>query len=229
MSKSYLPDAEDKKIQWIQNFSDKLPTYAAKYGIAAADVTDAKAGAVAYAYWVDYANKQSEYSKKLTSFKIGLGGGTDGTLTIPVVPVVGTAPALPAAGIFKRIASIVTVIKSKPVYATNDGIDLGIEGTKAAPKNLAQVKPVLSLRVTTGGRAEIVWAKDGHDGIEIQIDKGNGTWQFLGIDLKPNYTDNSAMPETGISETRRYRAIYIQDENHIGQWSDVVEIAVKGE
>lgn len=75
---------------------------------------------------------------------------------------------------------------------------------------------------------EIQWNKGANDGIEIQLDKGNNTWQFLGVDLKPNFTDSSPLPLPGTSEVRRYRAIYIDDDNHVGLWSDAVEIAVAG-
>ena len=228
MHKSFIPPAESKKVSWIQNFSSKLTTYAPKYGISAADLADVQAGAAAYVYWIDYANKQNEYTKKLNSFKKDLANGTTGTLTAPVAPIVGVAPTLPTAGVFKRVSAIAVSIKSKSIYTKNDGLDMGIEATQGTAIDLSTLKPVLSVRIITDGHPEIVWTKGGHDGIEIQVDKGNGTWQFLGVDLKPNYTDNSALPETGKTELRRYRAIYIEDESHIGLWSDVVEIAVIG-
>jgi hypothetical protein len=228
MSVFYLPDSEGKRVPWLQNFSGKLPTYAVKYGITPAEVADVQAGAIAYPFWIDYANKQTEYSKKINLFKVGLAKGAIGTLTVPVAPAIGTAPALPQAGIFKRIATIVKNIKNNPVYTKNDGLDLGIEASPSAAIDASKLKPVISVRIVTDGHPEIAWTKSGHDGIEIQVDKGNNTWQFVGIDLKPNYTDTSALPATGTSELRRYRAIYIQDENHFGLWSDVVEIAVIG-
>lgn len=227
-TKRYLPVQESKKVAWIQNFSTKLPTYATKYGILPADIADVQAGATAYLYWIDYANKQSEYSKKMISFKSDLANGTSGTLSLPVVPVFAAAPALPASGIFRRISSLVDGIKKKAVYTQNDGLDLGIEGSTIAAKDSSTLKPKISARIITDGHPEILWTKGDNQGIEIQTDKGNGTWQFLGIDLKPNYTDNSTLPAPGKTELWRYRAIYIDDENHIGLWSDVTELAVIG-
>ncbi|WP_293895200.1 hypothetical protein [Flavobacterium sp.] len=63
MKEKYLPTSEAKKTLWIQNFGSKLPTYALKYGILPAAVEDVQLGATNYLYWMDYAFKQSEYSK----------------------------------------------------------------------------------------------------------------------------------------------------------------------
>ena len=228
MGQSYLPRQEGNKLSWLQNFSSKLETYAVKYDVSAGEISDVQAGITAYIYWVDYAMKQSEYAKKLNLFKSELANGTTGTLTLPEVPVVALAPLLPAVAVLKRVASIVTAIKSKPVYAKNDGLDLGIETTGTTSVDVSTLKPLISVRIVSGGYPEIQWKKGNNDGIEIQVDRGNNTWQFLGVDLKPNYTDSSPLPASGASEVRRYRAIYIDDDNHVGLWSDAVEIAVAG-
>lgn len=228
MSQSYLPRQEGNKLTWLQNFSSKLETYAAKYDLSAGEISDVQTGIIAYSYWVDYAMKQSEYAKKLNLFKTELANGTSGTLTLPEVPVIAVAPALPTVAVLKRVASIVAGIKSKPVYAKNDGLDLGIETAATSSVDVSTLKPLISVQIVSGGYPEIQWKKGANEGVEIQVDKGNNTWQFLGVDLKPNYTDSTPLPSSGSSEVRRYRAIYIDDDNHIGLWSDAVEIAVAG-
>jgi hypothetical protein len=228
MKKYYLPDALSARVSWIQNFDIKLPNYAAKYGISTAEMADVHQSAVGLAFYVGYASQISEYSKKMNTFKVELASGSIGVLSIPVVPPMGTPPALPLAGIFKRVASVVSKIKNHLQYSISDGLDLGIEGIERAKVDKNVVKPVISVRIITDGHPEIIWTKGGHDGVEIQVDKGNNIWQFLGIDLKPNFTDTSALPPTGSTELRRYRAIYIEDDHHIGLWSDVAEISVIG-
>ena len=228
MKNFYLPKAGNARVSWIQNFDAKLPNYAAKYGISTAELADVKLSAQGLVFYVGYAGQVAEYSKKMNTFKVELAEGSVGALTLPVAPALGTPPTLPAAGIFRRVATIVSKIKGHAQYTENDGIDLGIEGTESAKVDKNVVKPAISVRIITDGHPEIIWTKGGHDGVEIQIDKGNNTWQFLGIDLKPNFTDTSALPRTGTTELRRYRAIYIEDDHHIGLWSDVVEISVIG-
>lgn len=228
MSKSYLPDAENNRVSWIQNFDVKLPNYATKYGISAAELADVRQSSLGLAFYVGYSSQIAEYSKKMNTFKVEMAKGSVGALTLPVAPVMGTPPTLPPAGIFKRVATIVSKIKGHAQYTENDGLDLGIVAAQSRTVDPSVVKPVISVRIITDGHPEINWTKGGHDGIEIQVDKGNNTWQFLGIDLKPNYTDTSALPPTGSTELRRYRAIYIEDDHHIGLWSDVTEISVIG-
>ena len=55
------------------------------------------------------------------------------------------------------------------------------------------------------------------------MDRGNG-WEFLTIDTQPGYTDKTPWPATAAKW--KYRAIYVSDDENIGQWSDVAEITV---
>ncbi len=61
-------------------------------------------------------------------------------------------------------------------------------------------------------------------------DRGNGdlTAPFLAADAVPDSTDTAAMPPAGQSALWKYKAIYRQDDDRTGQWSDVVSIPVAG-
>ena len=65
------------------------------------------------------------------------------------------------------------------------------------------------------------------DGIEIQVDRGTG-FVFLAVDTVPDYTDTEPMPAAGQSALWKYKAIYRQGDDRVGQWSDVVSIPVAG-
>jgi hypothetical protein len=229
MNKTYLPRQEANKIAWLKNFAAKLPVYAAKYGVSAPEVEAIQNGIAVYIFWVDAAAQFTEYSKKLNKYKVEVLNGTTGVLTIPVVPeVLAQAPNSNVSGVLQLVSNVVGVIKNRASYTKNDGVDMGIEVTATQVVDKATVKPAISLRIINGGYPEVIWTKGVFEGIEIQTDKGNGTWQFLAIDLKPNYVDFSPLPPTGQSEIRRYRAIYIDDDRHTGLWSDTVELAVIG-
>ena len=75
--------------------------------------------------------------------------------------------------------------------------------------------------------AGIGWTKHGMDGIELQVDRGTG-FVFLAIDTLPGYTDTASMPAAGQSALWKYKAIYHQGDDRVGQWSDVVSIPVAG-
>ena len=66
----FMPRTDLEKQNWLQNFSSKIGTYATKYNIAAAQVTDMQNSSAYFNYWMDYHNKYSEYLGKLTEFKM---------------------------------------------------------------------------------------------------------------------------------------------------------------
>jgi len=44
----------------------------------------------------------------------------------------------------------------------------------------------------------------------------------------PDYLDTAGLPPAGQSAAWKYRAIYLLDDQPVGQWSDPVSIAVMG-
>ena len=88
------------------------------------------------------------------------------------------------------------------------------------------LRPVLTVELDAG-QVVVGWTKQGMDGIEIQVDRGTG-FLFLAIDTIPDYTDTAAMPAAGQSALWKYKAIYLQADQRVGQWSDVVSIPVAG-
>ncbi len=229
MSKqSFMPRTDADKQLWLQNFANKLGSYATKYGIAAADVTNMTNSSAYFSYWLDYQNQFLEFGKKLTGFKNELRSGDGSGAIVPAAPTMGAAPTAVAPGIFNRASSLASVIKAKTNYTETDGKDLGIEGADTPPQNLNDAKPVISARLVNGGHPEIVWAKGIMDGIDIYSDRGNGQWIFIATDTYPNYIDSAPLPASGISALWQYRAIYRYDDAQVGQWSDTVSIAVTG-
>ena len=81
--------------------------------------------------------------------------------------------------------------------------------------------------VIQAGQVVVGWTKQGMDGLEIHVDRGDGKgFVFLAIDTVPDYTDTAALPAAGQSALWKYKAIYLQGDSRVGQWSDVVSIPV---
>ena len=61
-------------------------------------------------------------------------------------------------------------------------------------------------------------------------DHRNGAFivPLLTVDTVPDYTDTAAMPPAGQSALWKYKAIYRQGDDRVGQWSVVVSIPVAG-
>ena len=218
----YLPTTVGLRVLWLKNFATKLVNYATKYGITAAELTNNQQGAASYEYWVNYRNQYQEYQKKLTAWLLEIASGNTASLP-PAPPTLPAPPPAVASGIISRALYLAQRIKTHKDYTVADGQDLGLEGALTAGKT-ADLKPMIAVKAGTGGHPTIFWDKQAMDGLEIWKDSGNGTWALLDIDLTPDYTDTTTLPAAGA--TWRYKAIYREDSQQYGQWSDVVSVSV---
>jgi len=227
MKQYYMPVKEIEKLIWLQNFANKIGGYAAKYGIAAATVTDIQNGYAWLAYWMNYRNQYKEFLKKLSAYKDEIIAGNNIASTPPLPPTLPVAPTSVAPGIFTRVTSLVNMMKANLVYTVADGNDLGIEGAEVAARG-GDIQPQISVRLVNGGHPEIVWTKGSFDGIDIYVNRGNTGWAFLATDTYPNYIDTAALPASGQTALWQYKAIYRSDDDQEGQYSNPVSITVVG-
>jgi hypothetical protein len=227
MPKSYyLPADEPGKGAWLNNLSAKLPSYSAALGLTAADVASVTADALFFNYCLNSVGQVAAYSQQWTAYKNAARNGTSPALgAYPAAPVFAPAPAMVAPGIFGRATALVARIKVAPGYTDSIGQALQIIGADQTV-DVNSMKPVITADLDAG-QVDIGWTKQGMDGIEIQVDRGTG-FVFLAIDTIPGYTDTAPMPAAGQSALWKYKAIYRQGDDRVGQWSDVVSIPVAG-
>ncbi len=219
----YLPRADKDRVVWLNNFSTKFGTSAVPLGFVAADVTSVNNDGALFNYLVNQVEVFTSAKENRVNYKNLIKDGPLGAVAgpAPTVPVVPAAPTGVAAGIFPRIAQLVQRIKNSPTYTEALGKDLGIIGAEQTTHK-TEMKPVLKL-VLKGGQIEVQWVKGDADAIHLETDKSNGKWELLAVDTVPHYTDTT--PITTPS-TWKYRAIYVINDEMVGQWSDVTSIAV---
>ena len=232
MRKYFLPPEDDARALWLFNFANKLPNYAAKYALSGNDVQDMKDSAQCFGYWLDYRNQYEEYLKKLTQYKNELRNGTtivSAQSIAPTPPTLVNIPVAVAPGIFKRVQELARLIKGKTsVYTVADGQDLGIIGEEEN-LDLLNIRPEIALRWVQGGHPEIVWKKKGMDGLQIFVDRtGEGAFESLVLDTRPNYVDRAPLPSLGETAVWSYKAIYVLNDEWIGDYCDPVSITVTG-
>ena len=216
MPKSYYLPADDAgKSAWLNNLSAKLPSYSAALGLTAADTASATADAAFFAYCLNSVGQIAAYSQQWTAYKNAARNGTAAALgALPTPPVLTTpAPAMVAPGIFGRVTALAARIKVAPGYSDSIGQALQIIGADQTV-DLTTMKPVITAQLDAG-QVDIGWTKQGMDGIEIQVDRGTG-FVFLAIDTVPGYTDTAPMPAAGQSALWKYKAIYRQGDNRVG-------------
>jgi hypothetical protein len=173
-----------------------------------------------------YALNLVGHSQQWTAYKNAARNGTGASLgSAPAAPSLGVAPTAVAPNIFGRATPLVARIKVAPGYTDSTGQASQIIGADQTV-DVNSMKPVITAELDAG-QVDIGWTKQGMDGIEIQVDRGAG-FVFLAIDTIPGYTDTAPMPAAGQSALWKYKAIYRQDDDRVGQWSDVVSIPVAG-
>jgi hypothetical protein len=224
--KPYLPKDDAGKVVWLNNFREKLPLYAAALGITPIQLAQLDTDADAFSNIFLFQNGLKDTMEAYTGFKNLLRNGTG---TLPAVPPIPSAPMLPPnaqSNVFGSVAQLVQNIKSNPAYDPNTmGDDLRIIGDEQTidPNSW---KPIIKAE-NIAGSPNIKWTKGDADALKIKVNRGTG-YELLAIDTKPDYLDKHTLPPFGQSALWKYSAIYILDDEEVGQWSDELEVAVKG-
>ena len=230
----FLPRTDAAKQPWLNTFVDALQSaakgYAAKYNVPAATITQLDNGR----QWVNWISlnlgKTRDSSLQATAFKDQLFSGIGTMAAAPVPPVFTAVPGVANfAGVFTLASSVGAAIKALPNYAVSDGQDMGLEGAAMPAPAPGVVAPDLSRsRPASGGFNEIVWKKLGYSALKIMVDRGDGKGEvFLAIDSVPNYID-TVKPAPGASATYTYHAIYMMGDQEFGQWSQPLEMTLRG-
>jgi hypothetical protein len=230
--KRFFPTKLEGKIIWLNNFVKTLPTYAAKYGIAATQLADLNKDRDWMNYWAEQRNLNNTYAQGLTAFRneVAFGRLPTGTTAseAPAPPATGTPPPAVAPGVFPRCLAVANAIKVHINYTVADGEALGLEGAQIVKPGLNDARPVLK-PVKSGEVVTIKWGKQKLpvDGLEIHVKRGAADFTFLATDTNtPSFIDTFPQPAT--PEEWTYKGIYIKDGVRVGLWSEAVAIVVKG-
>lgn len=245
--KSFVHRTDNGKLTWLNNFANKINTYAAKYNLSPAELADVLATRLYFAYWMDYLAQTKEYLLKVTAYKneIRDGVAAGGSPSVqPTPPVFGPPPASVPPGGFKRMVDLGNSMKKKTVYTVADGQDLGLEGAEITPADPATLAPVLKSTISSGGFPLIKWNKpEGVAGIHLYVKRGGAPastsptpgpgpvlagFAYLASDTEPDYLDTTALPAAGTSRLDTYVAIYFDNDSHFGQWSNELKVTVAG-
>lgn len=242
--KYYLPTIEAQRVTWLNNFALKLTTYAATFNLDPNDVALIAQAAVFYAYIIGRIDSAKSEVSSLVAYKNKLSFSTDNTPlgAVPQVELPPEPPAVPA-GIFNFIARIVNDIKNSANYNNDIGADLRIIGEESITDDPSLLKPVLKVKLSTGGHPALNWKKKGADFTNVYVDRGAG-FVFLKSVKGNKMTDMFALPAGGTSTPSpspgipggvtpaagaavwRYKVVYVKNDAETGDYSDPVSIPV---
>lgn len=221
---SFLPRSKDARRRWLNNYAAKLPSVATTVGILTTEVTSIQADSTFYNYVCDICDLMAQEASRWNGLKTALcSGGNLGPT--PVAPTLPAAPTAVAPDIFGRVSDQVIRIKHHPGYAESIGRQLDIIGSEISGPDLTTLKPVLTIALQAG-HPTIGWARQDMDALEIQVDRDGKGFVPLAIDTVPDYLDTAPLPTASAGAVWKYKAIYRMEDGQVGQWSDIVSIAV---
>lgn len=230
MGADVLPYTEDGRKSWAENMLLKFPPLAGGLGFNGAETTSFLNDITMLIYVISASQSAQLESKAWTAFKRQmLEGVPDGANSIPLP--VSTAPELPEAitdaGLIPRIRGDIARMKTAKGFTEAIGEQLQIFGDSSDDLNLGDVQPKFKA-VPKVGSVTLNWTKGDFDGVVIESQRGSETvFTFLDKDFKSPFDDLRPNLAAGTPEVRRYRMIYLLDDQVVGIWSDEVVITTK--
>ncbi len=230
MAKNYLKPSDAERVEWWQNFMPKVEAYQTTLDLTDPDVATVLADGAMFIYLVTKrvpamntaAKAQRSYKNLIADGPIGTPAGAP-----PALPTVSAPPATVPAGIWPRTRALVQRIKRAANYTEAIGTDLWIIGTdEEIDPNTA--KPTFTATALSDGEVRLKWVKGAFDGVVIEgRAPGAATWIALGIDHFSPFVDTRDNATPGQPEVREYRMRYLEKDDQIGEWSDVVSVTTK--
>jgi hypothetical protein len=227
----YVKQGDAEFCAQMLHMRDNLPQFFDELTITAADphVVTNTADALCFEYLCNRQSTLTGASSGATSERNRTRYGdkqnpnTPVTLGYPAAPASIPSPIKP--GVEKRFRILVEFLRTRPGWNDDIAATLQVLGADQDPADADALKPFLPLS-KAGGHVQIGWKWQSARGVaralRIEVDRGNG-WELLAIDTQPGYTDKTPWPAAA---KWKYRAIFVRDEDNIGQWSDVAEITV---
>ena len=222
-----IETTEEGLLMQEENFVSKIDKYATFLDLVDTDVAAIKDDVPVLKYSITVSNISKTGTQSANAFKRNVRhGGEIGAL--PVAPVFPTpVPKAVPTGIEKRFRDMAQVIFKKPNCTEDILRDLGLLAPEGK-EDTATVHPVFSLEITSSGQPLIIWKKGGFTGVEIHKSTDNINFTKLDKEFAPDTIDKSPLPAQGKSEVWYYKMIYLQKDEWIGVWSEVLSLAVIG-
>ena len=202
----YLPTKDDDLDEWIDNYLVQLVVLGVALGIDPAELGIVQNKALVYKDKLNIvstktAEKQSAVGQKNLSKK-------DFTDTV---------------------RPLNQRMKNHPNYTDeNQGQLMRIVGPEQVV-DPDELQPVLK-EGKDAGRPKIIWSKGHADALSIYVDRRDGNnYRFLATDTEPDYVDTFSIPAGQDSAVWDYKAIYILNDEEVGQFSEPITITVTNE
>lgn len=224
---SAIPSDDGGKLNLLRHINSVLPGMAAQFDISNDQLARLANAGAWFGFALDYQNALKKAATSAVAFKqVVRDGPINGDLTVhPLnLPLPPEGPGFEDVCGF--LGNLIVQIKRHPHYTEAVGQLLNIIPVKSAAPDLSSLQPLLNATLERG-QPRLDWSKNGMDSLEIEVDRGNG-FGLMTIDMSPGHLDTSPLPPSGNATIWKYRAIYRLKDQRVGQWSPMLEVAVKG-
>lgn len=224
-SKNWFPQSLTDRASWYDNFNTQVQLIGPTIGLTAPDLStigDDNAvlqflanGAVTIKV---YATAERNYRKIITEGDIG-----DVTPAFPA-DITLALPKTIETGMFERLDTYVSRIRTSAAYTAEIGALLGIISAHPVPLAPGDMKPVITAESFQGNVIQVKFVRGRTDGVNIEtaVDKDGFTSQ--GFFFKSPAPLNIPVNEAGSPRNVQIRARYLDKNTPVGAASDVVTV-----
>jgi hypothetical protein len=227
-----IPRTDTELLIWLNNFATAFTAHAATLGFDEAEVNRVRADASMINYLIgDLLPAYKAALATRVSYKQHImngpeTGGPDGNL--PPALTLTAPPAVVAPGILPRLRRLIQRIQVAPGYNPAVGASFGLTGADSGGSNAPafSAKPRIKAAALTGNCVRVEFNKAGFHGVTVESRRAGETgWQSLGTNNFSPYVDERAPVEAGKPEVREYRLRFVERDEAVGDWSDIISIS----
>lgn len=237
----YLPKDENGINDLLVALDTNLPgALATKYEVTAEQLFRLHQGRLVYGWFLDSLEGARAWSESMTNARDRMQDDAPGDFDpLPGLPVlaaaptivpVGGPPAVPVQlepGFFDFLGRLVQQIKSSELYDSNDGVLLKIVGAEVAPP-AEDIQPTVKHKFAPSGRPVTVVKKTPFQGYDVKVSRGGAPAVAAGFATAREYEIPLALPPAGTAEVWTVQVQYRYRNAPFGQWSQPLEMTVRG-
>lgn len=221
MATDWYPRVIADRIPWHTNFNTQAVATGVARGLTSAQVSQITTDLNTVTVVVDALEAADDFAQAVTAYKDIVLDGALG-VGVPTAPTPPAAISIGAGGlpsVQARTRQYAALIKAQPTYTDAIGELYGI----VAPAETGPAAPSLRARSLPGtGNVELSIAKGGFDVIAIDMRRGGGAWDQIGVSQRAVFIDTTPALVVGQPEVREYRAQGMLNNARTGDLSATV-------
>lgn len=211
------------RVPWHANFNTQSVATGTAHGLTAGQVTQITADATAVASMINYLELVDDFAQAVTEYKnLLLDAPIGATLpAVPTPPAALTTPLGVLASIQPRTRQYAAILRASVGWTEALSELYGL----SAPAGSGPGTPAItSATALVGSNVALALAKAGYDVLAVDMRRGGGAFNQIGIAQTATFTDTTDEADAGQPEQREYRVQGMVANARVGTLSAVVSV-----